>query len=79
MNYLHKEKSPDQTVLLFKTKRNEASLCALAPFTQGMQSINGTPTAYVCEIFSCQAPTSHLYELSFLLAGDRKQNDDSLL
>ena len=48
-------------------------LCALAPFTQGMQSIDGVATAYVCENFSCLAPTSHLDELSLLLARDRKQ------
>lgn len=39
------------------------------PLTKDKKSLEGAPTAYVCENFACKAPTTDLNELQALLSG----------
>lgn len=54
------------TVVLWHDKAIER----LAPFTQGQKAIDGKVTAYVCENFQCNRPTSNLDELKKYLEND---------
>jgi uncharacterized protein YyaL (SSP411 family) len=45
------------TVSLLYSSENE-SMKEVAPFISQYQTVNGKPTAYVCENFSCQAPVT---------------------
>jgi uncharacterized protein len=42
-------------------------LSSFAPFIAGLKMVNEKPTAYVCENFTCQLPTSEPATLATLL------------
>ena len=47
-----------ERVLLVVTEENRAELSALTSLIEGKEMVDGKPTAYVCQNFSCQAPTT---------------------
>ncbi len=49
---------PLDTLLLGKGSAEDGELEALAPFTRGMEAIEGKPTWYVCRGFACERPTT---------------------
>jgi uncharacterized protein YyaL (SSP411 family) len=51
------------TVLLFRPPGQEGKrLCKLVPFVEAMTPVDGKATAYVCEAFTCQTPTTDMGE-----------------
>ncbi len=50
-------------VVLHRTVENAELLSGLAPYTETQTSLEGKVTAYVCEGFACQLPTTELSEL----------------
>ncbi len=59
---LRKPFSPHQVVML-RTEENAGDLAALAPYTRSQRSIDGKPTAFVCQDFTCQLPTTDADEM----------------
>ncbi|RLL52687.1 thioredoxin domain-containing protein [Mariprofundus sp. EBB-1] len=55
---IHNRYRPNTVVLW-----HDEDIEALAPFTRGQSSIDDTVTAYVCEHFQCNRPTTDLNEL----------------
>jgi uncharacterized protein YyaL (SSP411 family) len=58
---------PNKVLLVRPAGPEGETLVRLAPFVQEMAPVHGLPTAYVCEGFTCQAPTTDSNELSVLL------------
>jgi len=56
-----------EMVLIYKNNKWESDLVGIAPFTKEQVSIQGKATAYVCENFACQAPTTSLDSLLKML------------
>ena len=48
-------------IILFKDMSNKNSvLSTLAPWTESQTTIDGKATAYICENFTCNLPTTDL-------------------
>jgi uncharacterized protein YyaL (SSP411 family) len=58
---------PNKVVLLRPPDEENRNLSAIAPFTEHMSTINGTPAAYVCRDFACASPTTDAGEMLRLL------------
>jgi uncharacterized protein YyaL (SSP411 family) len=56
-------------VVLFKSTASDA-LAKIAPFTQEQRALDGKTTLYVCQNFSCKAPTTSLEKMRDLLRPD---------
>jgi uncharacterized protein YyaL (SSP411 family) len=54
IRFLQEEFSPFTLSLVYS--RDNETIKELAPFISEYQPVNGKPTAYICENFSCQAP-----------------------
>lgn len=54
---------PNMVLLL----KEDDSIEALAPYTKEMSAINGKATAYVCQNFSCNMPTTEISEMMRML------------
>ena len=52
--------APNTVVLLRAPGTGEAPIADLAPFTAEQTALEGQATAYVCEHYACQAPTTDL-------------------
>jgi hypothetical protein len=46
------------TVVLFRPEEASPAIAELAPYTASQRAIQGRATAYVCQNFSCDAPTT---------------------
>lgn len=53
---------PNKTILR-RTKSNATALAKLSPFTETQVGIEGKATVYVCQNFSCQAPTTSIAQM----------------
>jgi len=61
-----RQRSNPHTVVIFK-QHDEPTLSTIAPWTKDYAMIDGKPTIYVCENFSCKQPTTQLQTaLNFL-------------
>ncbi len=61
-----------ESVILYKSPQTESLLNELAPFTASLHPVNGKSTAYVCQNFQCNLPTTGVEEmLRQILADDR--------
>ena len=47
-------------VVVFRPAGPEPAIAKLVPYTAAQDAIEGRATAYVCENFACQAPTTDL-------------------
>ncbi len=57
-----------QKVLLFSPQDSDDNrLFSLSPFVKPMVPVNGSPTAYICEHYSCQAPITDIRKLETIL------------
>ncbi len=54
---------PNAVILLRPTSPEVPEIVRLAEFTKTQTSLNGKATAYVCENFQCQAPTTDIQEM----------------
>lgn len=66
---LRKGFRPRQTVLL-RSPDSARALAKLAPFTASQKSKDDKATAYVCQDFSCRAPTTDIGEMLKNLGGE---------
>lgn len=53
---------PNKTILR-RTDSNAATLATLSPFTETQVGLEGKATVYVCQNFSCQAPTTSVSQM----------------
>jgi uncharacterized protein YyaL (SSP411 family) len=58
---------PNKVVLLSPTQEMPPEIGLIAPYTQGMTTVDGKATAYVCSNFSCRRPTTDIAEMLRLL------------
>jgi uncharacterized protein YyaL (SSP411 family) len=61
--------APNAVVLLRAPGAGPAPITELAPLTEAQTALDGRATAYVCERFACQAPTTDPTEAVRLLLG----------
>lgn len=50
-------------VVVHRTPENAKDLAIVAPYTETQESLDGKPTAYVCQNFACQIPTAEISEM----------------
>jgi uncharacterized protein YyaL (SSP411 family) len=55
---VHARFLPNKVVLLADGGEGQKTLAAYVPFIQTLRPIDGRPTAYICEDYACQLPTS---------------------
>ncbi len=63
--------APNAVVLLRTPGSGQASLAAIAPFTEFQVAQSGRATAYVCERQTCQAPTHDAAEMTRQIRGEQ--------
>ena len=56
-------------IVLFRSDKNAVELAKVAAFTELQKSLNGAATAYVCQEFACQLPTTDLKKVIESLTG----------
>jgi uncharacterized protein YyaL (SSP411 family) len=64
---LHSRYLPNKVALLVDDE-SRAALASYNPEIGEMKPVDGKPSAYVCENFACQLPTSDLNHFEKLLA-----------
>ena len=64
---VHRRFSPNKVVLLADGGRGQARLAELLPFIEGVRMKDGQATAYVCEDYVCQQPTTDVEVMARLL------------
>jgi hypothetical protein len=57
---LRTEFVPNKVVLFIPTDKDPSAIFQMAPFTSRMTSIENKATAYVCQNFTCQQPTTDI-------------------
>ncbi|MES0372561.1 MAG: thioredoxin domain-containing protein, partial [Mariprofundaceae bacterium] len=67
---LNRQFQPNAVVILRTQKKDGDAITELAPFTRFHTSIDGKATAYVCQNFSCNRPTTDIGEMLKLLSPD---------
>ncbi len=58
---------PNKALLLRPDGPAAEKVTALAPYAENMTSLDGRPTAYVCEQYACRAPVRNVDDLEALL------------
>ena len=64
---VHRHFLPNKVILLADGAEGSAFLEEKLDAVRGMKQLDGKPTAYVCENFTCQAPVNDPTELRRLL------------
>ena len=54
---------PNKVVLLKPTDGEAKEIVKIAPFTETQMAIEGRATAYVCQNYACEAPTTDLAKM----------------
>ena len=57
---LRTEFVPNKVILFVPTDKDPSAIFQMAPFTSRMTSIEGKATAYVCQDYTCQQPTTKI-------------------
>ncbi|HUZ46055.1 MAG TPA: thioredoxin domain-containing protein [Terriglobia bacterium] len=68
LRVVHELYFPNKVLFLVDTPEQREQLAKWLPFIQGMQQLDGKPTAYVCENYVCKLPTSDPRQVAELLA-----------
>ncbi len=55
---VHKRFIPNKIILLADGAQGQKTLASYVPFIDSVRMIDGKPTAYICENYACQLPTS---------------------
>ena len=63
-------------VILRRTEESAEALAKLAPFTENQGSRDGKATAYVCQSFACQLPTTEVAKMMDGLKPRKKEAAD---
>ena len=56
-------------------KKRAGDLIRIAPYTKNMKAVDGKATAYVCEQFVCNLPTTNVSEMMALLSDQSKSDE----
>jgi uncharacterized protein YyaL (SSP411 family) len=68
LRLVHGRFAPLRTLLVVANERSRDEIAAFAPLVKEMKSMDEKlPTAYVCENYSCKAPTTDIHKLDALL------------
>ena len=67
LKVIHSHFKPDKIILLLDTGDGQKKLQSILPFVKEMRMIDHKATAYVCENYACQLPTSEGAMLAQLL------------
>ncbi len=70
---------PNTVLLLVEGGKRQVEMTKRQPFLSAVKPLNGKATAYVCQDYTCKAPTSSLTELEKLLATPAITSHQSLL
>ena len=54
---------PNKVVILKPSDGQKREVVRIAPFTETQVAINGKATAYVCQNYACEAPTTDITEM----------------
>jgi len=69
---------PNKVVLFIPTDKDPSAILQIAPFTSRMTNIQGKATAYVCQNYTCQQPTTDIETmLQFIGVKALKKNTKS--
>ena len=55
---VHSRFIPNKIILLADGEEGQKTLASYVPFIENVHMINGRSTAYICEDYTCQLPTS---------------------
>lgn len=64
---IHSHFIPNKILLLADGAEGQQTLASYVPFIGSVKAINGKSTAYVCENYACQLPTSDIPSMAHLL------------
>lgn len=67
MQEVHSHFIPHKIILLADGAEGQATLASYAPFLENVIAVGGKSTAYICENYTCQLPTSDLKTVIDLL------------
>ncbi|MDQ6656080.1 MAG: thioredoxin domain-containing protein, partial [Verrucomicrobiota bacterium] len=70
---VHRHFVPHELLILADGAAGQAFFARHVEFIEGVKPIDGQPTAYVCENFVCQLPTTNLKELAKLLSSSSRR------
>ncbi|MBI3586998.1 MAG: DUF255 domain-containing protein [Ignavibacteriales bacterium] len=65
---IHSRFIPNKIILFADESEGQKVLASLVPFLESIHPIGGKPTAYICENYACQLPTSDSATLGRLLS-----------
>ncbi|MBI3579141.1 MAG: thioredoxin domain-containing protein, partial [Ignavibacteriales bacterium] len=65
---VHSRFIPNKIILFADGKEGQTMLASFVPFLENVQPIGGKPTAYICEDYACQLPTSDSATIERLLS-----------
>jgi uncharacterized protein YyaL (SSP411 family) len=71
LRVVHEKFIPSKTLLLADGGRGQSFLGERVSFIQDVKPMDNKATAYVCENFTCQLPTTNLDRLALQLRSDR--------
>lgn len=69
---LHSRFIPKKIILLADGGEGQRVLASYIPFVDGIRMIGGKATAYICENFTCELPTSDIAVVAQLLDGRKE-------
>ena len=58
---------PNKVVIFRPVETKSAEILSLAKYAEPMESIDGKPTAYICENYNCKLPTTNINQMLELL------------
>jgi len=64
---VHSRFIPNKIILLADGTTGQKTLASYVPFIETVRRIDGMPTAYICEDFTCKLPTSDAAVVAQLL------------
>lgn len=64
---VHTKFLPNKVMLLRPQGPSGERLVSLSPFVEAMRSVNGQPTAYVCQGYACKTPAKNVEQLESIL------------
>ncbi|MBI4548741.1 MAG: thioredoxin domain-containing protein [Ignavibacteriae bacterium] len=69
LNEVHARFIPNKIILLADGAEGQKAVARYMPFISSFKTLNGRPTAYICEDYVCQLPTSDVKIVAQLLEG----------
>jgi uncharacterized protein YyaL (SSP411 family) len=69
---VHARFIPNKIILLADNGTGQKTLASYMPFIETIQMLDGMPTAYICENYTCQLPTSDVKTVASLLDNTKK-------